>query len=77
MCRQLSVFPKYSARKFPIKLKIVMHYQMSKTFRHIIFLISVPGSLTHLFPMHPFSTHLKHQKTLSGGRERVQWDQMD
>ena len=26
--------------------------------------ISLPNSLTHLFPMHPFSTAWKHQKTL-------------
>ena len=37
--------------------------------------------LTHLFPMHSFSTPWKHQKTLSflmfsGGRERVPWEQM-
>ena len=23
-----------------------------------------PASLTHLFPVHPFSTHWKHQKTV-------------
>ena len=33
--------------------------------------------LIHSFPMHPFSTPWKHQKTLrfSGGRERVHWEQ--
>ena len=35
--------------------------------------------LTHLFPMHPFSTHWKHQKTFRfshvfWGRERVHWE---
>ena len=38
--------------------------------------------LTHLFPMHSFSTPWKHQKTLqflmfSGGRERVHRERMD
>ena len=38
--------------------------------------------LTHSFPMHPFSTPWKHQKTLRfsdvfrEGRERVHWEQM-
>ena len=37
--------------------------------------------LTHLFPMHPFSTPWKHQKTLSfsdlfRGREKVHWEQV-
>ena len=32
--------------------------------------------LTHLFPMHPFSTPWKHQETLRyTGRERVYWEQ--
>ena len=38
-------------------------------------------SLTHLFPMHPFSTPLKYKKILRfsdifGGRKRVHWEQM-
>ena len=32
-------------------------------------------SLTHSFPIHPFSTPWKHQKTLQG-RERVHWERM-
>ena len=37
--------------------------------------------MTHLFPMHPFSTPWKYQKTrrfsdISRGREMVHWEQM-
>ena len=35
-------------------------------------------SLADLFPMHPFSTPWRRQKTImfSGGRENVHWEQM-
>ena len=39
---------------------------------------TVYAHLTHSFPMHPFSTPWKHQKTVrfSGSRERVHWERM-
>ena len=44
----------------------------------------VRSTLTHLFPMHPFSSPLKYQKTLRfsdvfrgvDSRERVLWERM-
>ena len=44
-------------------------------------LLKMNSFLTHSFPVHPFSTSWKHQKTLrflmfSEGRERVHWEQM-
>ena len=60
-----------------LAMSVDQFHSFSFKFNHLEHMHSY-NWLTHSFPMHPFSTPWKHQKTVrfSGGRENVHWEKM-